>query len=191
MVRAIVIGRARGVWEEVAALQEMASFDATIVVGKAALAYPGDITHWVTFHASVFPKWAAERRANGFTDAASYWTSRFKGRPMAPEVESLPLGRVHCDGGSSGLIGVIVALTEVGADRVALAGIPMENERGHFDEPKDWNEADHYKEAWVEKLPQLSGKVRSMSGWTMGLLGGLPPTREWLLGAQEDACRAG
>ena len=191
MRRAIVIGRARGVWEEVAALREMAEFDATVVIGKVAIICPGEITHWVSFHASVLPKWAGERRANGYPDAASYWTSRYKGKPLAPEVESLPLGRVACDGGSSGLIGVVVALEKIGADRVALAGIPMDNERGHVDEAKDWNEAQHYRSTWNVMLPRLLGKVRSMSGWTMNLLGGSPPTREWLMGEGGGSCSVG
>ena len=179
MARALVVGRARGVWEEVAALQEMALFDAVLVVGKVGVIYPGEITHWVSFHAHGLPRWAAERDARGFPEAASYWTSPFKGTTVA-EVSGKPVGRVGCVGGSSGLIAVTVALEKVEADRVALAGIPMDNERGHVDDDLAWNEAQHYRQAWVDALPRLSGRVRSMSGWTKELLGGEPPTPEWL-----------
>jgi len=177
--KALVVGRAKGVWEEVDALKKMATFDAVLVVGKIGSFYPDEITHWVSFHTHGFSKWAHEREVRGFSEAQSYWTSVFKG-PMIAEVNGKRIGRVECVGGSSGLIAVTVALEVVNADRVALAGIPMDNERGHVDIEKPWDEAQHYRQAWLDVLPKLTGRVRSMSGWTLGILGGAPPTREWL-----------
>ncbi len=182
-MRVLVIGRARGVWEEVAALQALAAFDATIVVGQAAIDYPGRIDHWVSFHADLFDMWAEKRAHRGFSEPVQRWATIYRGRPQrgadAPGVR-----RVRCDGGSSGMVGTVVALDELGADRVALAGIPLDADRGHYDQDEAWVEAERYREAWVEAAPRLMGRVRSMSGWTMSLLGGAPPTREWLEGGE-------
>ena len=182
-MKALIIGRARGVWEEVAAAQAMTTFDATIVVGKAAIDYPGRIDHWVTFHTELFDVWEKVRRGRGFPDPTTYWSAIYKGRPRnGPDRPGLRL--VRCNGGASGMIGVVVALDELCVQRAVLAGIPMQDDRGHYDETKDWNEAAPYRTAWVEEANRMIGRVRSMSGWTMNLLGGEPPTREWLEAAE-------
>ncbi|MDO8616901.1 MAG: hypothetical protein Q7T33_14395 [Dehalococcoidia bacterium] len=187
MINAIVIGRAAGVWEEVAALQAMAKFDATVVVNRAAVDYPGKVDHWVSYHAGLLAHWAELRRARGLPDAANYWATTYRGRRVGGEPAFPPLRRMRCDGGSSGLVGVLVALDGdgAGADRVALAGIPMDPARGHYDAAGEWKEALVYRGAWVRVAGRMAGRVRSMSGWTMEFLGGQPPTREWLLGGAE------
>lgn len=187
MTKAIIIGRAAGVWEEVAQLQAMVKFDATIVIGKAGVDYPGGIDYWVTFHPNLFPNWVERRRAQHYPDAHSYWASTYRGRLIRhknmPEYPGLR--RVECNGGSSGMIGMVVALDEVKADRIALAGIPMQGDRRHYDEDKIWEDAQNFRAAWVEAAPRMMGRVRSMSGWTRELLGGEAPTQEWFT---EEQC---
>lgn len=182
-MKVLVVGRARGTQEEVAALKAMTTFDATIVVGSTALDFPDHIDHWVTFHAMLFERWIEKRKRKGYPAAANYWTALYNGYPVAPKLNAkLPIKRVHSQGGSSGLVGVEVAL-EIGGTRIALAGVPMEAARGKYDDPNTsstWREAANYHGAWKLALPRLKDKVRSMSGWTLELLGGVPPTKEWL-----------
>jgi hypothetical protein len=73
----------------------------------------------------------------------------------------------------------MVALEGLSINKVVLAGIPMTNAAGHYDETGDWNEAHKYQREWKEKVKVLEGRVKSMSGWTQELLGA--PTLEWLL----------
>ena len=77
------------------------------------------------------------------------------------------------------MIAVRVAIS-LGYERVILAGVPLDNERGHFDQKGDWDEAQFHRTTWMVRYEELAGKVKSMSGWTRGLLG--PPTLEWFNG---------
>lgn len=186
-MKAIIIGRARGVWAEILEAKKLCTFDKTIVVNQAGIDYPEHIDHWVSFHASLLftepvtrggwnrglGDWVKKRRAKGYPDAQNYWTST----TTAYRLNNAPIRTVICEGGSSGLIGVFVALHER-ATKVVLAGIPMSAEYGHYDQEGDWKEAEHYRKQWLKVLPTLQGKVKSMSGWTQELLGA--PTREWL-----------
>lgn len=189
MLRAVVVGRARGVLEEYEAACAMCTFDATIVIGKMAEIFPGPIDHWVSFHADLFPTWLARRRNNGLPDPTQCWGATFRGKTILVRagVLPLPLKFINTVGGSSGFMGAQVALDEVKADRTVLAGIPMEEAAGHLDAAseakelgKPWREADRHWEAWEEHREWLEGRVRSMSGRTRRLLGA--PTREWIDG---------
>jgi len=86
-------------------------------------------------------------------------------------------------GGSSGLLATKVAL-ELGCDRIVLCGVPMES-TPHFHIPLPLKGAGRYRRAWVERVGQLTGKVRSMSGWTAQFLG--EPDEVWLLNKRKNA----
>jgi hypothetical protein len=73
-----------------------------------------------------------------------------------------------------------VALNELHADRVVLAGIPLTRQAGHCDEAGDWRDAEKYRREWQDSADEMRPYVRSMSGWTRELLG--EPTSEWLAG---------
>lgn len=178
-MNALVFGAAGGVWDEVAAAQQLTSFDAIIAVKRVGYDYPGHIDHWVSFHVGMFPDWIERRRRRGYPEVANYWASTYRGNiRVRDEIKHPLVQRVHCEGGSSGLIGVMVAL-KLGIDKVVLAGIPMDPDRAHYNSQQPWQEALQHRGAWQTYLPKLQGKVRSMSGWTQTLLGGAPD-EEWL-----------
>lgn len=178
MKTALVFGRANGVWGEIAHTLEIAgSFDEVFAVGSAGVDYPGPFKHWVTFHPSSFPIWIEKRSFKGYPPATYYWTNA-RPRKMTQSGWPIPLQFVSCQGGSSGLVAVHVALDECEADRVVLAGIPMDPERGQYDSNVPWDEALKHRGAWEMAVDKLRGRVKSMSGWTQQLLGA--PTAEWL-----------
>ncbi len=182
----LVIGRGKGVWEEIEQAKRLCAFDQVVAINRIGVDYPDKINHWASFHANRFfakivmrggfqiddSDWVRLRRAKGYPDADYYWTST----KTAYRIGNSPLRTVECEGGSSGLIGVMVALY-VGGTRVVLAGIPMAQEYEHYDHPGPWIEAKDYRKAWLDVLPKLRN-VRSMSGWTKELLGA--PTEDWL-----------
>lgn len=178
MRRALVFGRAKGVWDEVEAAKLLCSYDYVIAVGSAGLDYSGHIDCWVTYHASLFPDWAKRRERKGFNQARLFVSVGSPPR-YRRGLEVFPVTYVRCQGGSSGLIATIAALDVFKAERVVLAGIPMEADRGQYDTNAPWREANKHRAAWEAHTERLLGKVRSMSGWTQKLLGG-PPTVAWL-----------
>jgi hypothetical protein len=87
--------------------------------------------------------------------------------------------------GTSGLFGVQIALNELRFERVILAGVPMDHAAGtiyklHPRYRGKWANGyeDRYRRGWEKALPRLSGKVKSLSGWTRDLLG--EPSKDWL-----------
>jgi hypothetical protein len=77
------------------------------------------------------------------------------------------------EGGSSALMGVMAAL-KLGYNKIVLCGVPLEGPNpGHPG-------ADYsmFQGKWTESVSVLCHYVRSMSGFTKGLLG--EPTKEWL-----------
>ena len=177
MKRALVFGRAQGTWEEVAQAKELCNFDIVIGVGKAGCDYPHPLDHWVSFHTDLMPHWIETRERNGYPPAGQFWSCNYKGR-SARYKSPVPVSLVEVNGGSSGFVAAIVSLEALNVDKTILAGIPMTNKAGHYDEQGDWNEAHKYQREWKEKKDLLIGRVKSMSGWTQELLGA--PTLEWL-----------
>ena len=175
-MRALIFGRAKGVWEEVEAAQQLCSYDAITAVGRSGIDYPGPIDHWVTWHSLNFALWVTQRREKGYPDVGKLWSGIHR-KVKQPATPNLELHHVPCDGGSSGMLAVAVNLS-VGATHIVLAGIPMDPERGHYDEDRRWVDGANYLDSWTKFKPQMDGKVKSMSGWTNALLGG--PTQEWL-----------
>jgi len=55
---------------------------------------------------------------------------------------------------------------------VILCGVPMDRRPNVF-RGKDWHQFQTYLGAWTTFLPRLLGKVRSQSGWTREILGGI------------------
>lgn len=186
MTSALIIGRGKGLWEEIAAAQKMTKFDYTLAVGPIAMDYPGEIDCWVWFHTEQFPDCAIRRERKGYPPAKAYWSVKYHGR-MRSAAEANVNFLSWNEGGSSGFVAILIALQKLGATRIALAGIPMTKDGGQYDTSIPWTEAEKHRKAWVDNLPLLAGRVRSFSGWTLELLGGEPPTAEWL-NEQEIEC---
>jgi hypothetical protein len=188
MKRALVVGSAKGVWDEVAAAQAMCAFDSYYVVKMTGIKWNQGYFHWVTLHPEFMPNYRKARELEGLLPEYEV---------IAPLLEEI--GRHHehqCDrrvsyrfpgmtsSGSSGLFAVKIALDD-GHDRVVCAGVPMEQAAGHFIRGGDWPQCDGFRLGWQSALPHIKHKVRSLSGWTKELLGGAP-TPEWL-GLREAA----
>lgn len=133
----------------------------------------GRVDHWATMHPELFPMWMRARALAGLPPAGQLWHARHR-------QTDLPSKPIESWGGSSGLLCVAVAF-ELGCSHIVLAGVPMQKMSRHYDDPRPWNEARQYWPAWERKLPQLQGRVKSLSGWTQELLG--RPTGEWLDGS--------
>lgn len=179
MIRALVLGGAAGVWEEIERAKSMAEFQIVVATNHAGRDYEGEVDHWVSFHPNLFPTWLAARSAAGRPPAKFLWSGIHKGRHVGANQRGLALNYTDSVGGSSGLLATLVALRETAAERIVLCGIPMMPEAEHYDRPGAWEDAKNYLKAWKDQKAALIGKVRSMSGWTKDLLG--EPDAEWML----------
>lgn len=182
MKYAVVLGRSAEVWDELDAAKALireavGGVPVTVIATKrAGRDYDGPVHHWPSFHHDMIIPWVAERAKAGRPPAENYWSCRPANRraPRSP----LPIKWIDNIGGSSGMLGVQVALhPEVDIDKVILCGIPMMPSK-RYDVNTEWREALAHRDAWNKYLPQMKDRVRSMSGWTQELLG--PVTEEWL-----------
>lgn len=185
---ALVLGGADCVWEDLKALEALMGrpWDGIVIAANdIGSHWPGRLDHWVTLHPENFTRWIQDRRANGYPDGFRAWTpqnkmKKLKGQPNVPHTALNNIGA-----GSSGMFGVAVALQGLGCTRVICAGIPM-TKTPHFEQSKvqvrgrKWEAADAHWKSWKEDKTAalLKGRVKSMSGRTMELLG--MPTPEWL-----------
>ena len=101
-----------------------------------------------------------------------------------------PIGKA--DSGTSSLLAVRVALF-LGYTRIVLVGVPFESNLSFVDEKGGLGTAEDtrvsragnkwsiYHQGWRDVYPEIKDNVRSVSGWTRGLLG--EPTEEWIAGS--------
>lgn len=182
-MKALIVGRAVGVWEEVEAAKKLGAYDSVTVIGKAGIDYPEPFDHWVSWHWNLFPHWQQQRELKGRDLKAKLWSGMSRGNkhnPRRRQAKNSTAEFVICNGGSSGLLAIFVNI-HLGATKIVLTGIPMLQDRGHYDEAGPWRDAPNYHTVWQEAAPELQGKVKSMSGWTGGIFG--TPTEEWFLSA--------
>jgi hypothetical protein len=173
---ALVLGGSDGVWRERDAALALCTPDIVIATNHAGRDYRGEFDHWASFHAELFPHWIRLRAEKGLPPhRGGFWTAA-----QRAVVKGLELRRCDNWGGSSGLLAITVAL-ELGASRVIAAGVPLDRDAAHYDNPRPWQDAGNYRRAWINAVPKMGGKVRSMSGWTRETLG--EPTEEWISAA--------
>lgn len=188
-MRALVVGGADCVWRDVAAAQALCQFDFVVCVKMAGIYWPTAFEYWAGLHPEYMPQYEAERKKlglpGGYVTVAPLLTELGTVPQQYPAMERVayqwkPSGIT----GASGLYGAKVAIDK-GASLVVLAGIPMDG-TDHFVRKKPWPEgkSGSYKQGWIDAMPHIKDKVRSMGGWTMELLGA--PTEEWLR-AQRDS----
>lgn len=134
------------------------------------------VDHWVTLHPDKLHKWRALRDRRYGEEASPYEVWTYEAAVTRERVDHrLPDWR-----GGSGLHAAQAALVR-GHSKVILAGVPMVNGLHHIPRPAGpWRAATHFRPGWAMRVPELSGKVRSMSGWTQELLG--KPDLVWLTG---------
>lgn len=85
------------------------------------------------------------------------------------EPYSPPIGR----SGSSAMTGTLAAI-RIGYENIVLCGCPLTGNA------PEGNPYEAFRLGWEDRQDEVFGKVKSMSGWTRGFLGG--PTEEWLNG---------
>jgi hypothetical protein len=172
---AMVLGSSAEWLDDVAKVRALVEPDLVVAVNKAAVHWQGPVDHMATMHPELLPSWLTERAKLGLPRPRHFWCP--KNRPR-PRIDGVEIREVDSWGGSSGLLATTVALCELGASHVVLCGIPLLPNAAHFHDRRKWTDARRYHAAWERKLPVLRERVRSTSGWTMGLLGA--PTAEWL-----------
>lgn len=174
-LKAICLGGSNGAWDELADARLMLGDDAIVIAcNHAGRDIEGRLDHWVTMHPDLMPRWTDQRRAAGRPAAGQLWHARH-------HRSSIDTSRpISSWGGSSGLLCVTLAL-DLGCSHVILAGIPLVQTHRHYDQPgRNWTEAAQYRPAWNARKDQMAARVRSLSGWTLQLLG--YPTEDWLHG---------
>lgn len=185
MTWALVLGGAKCVFEDAAVATSMfGEPDVVIAVKDIWMTWP-HVDYVVSYHIDRLPRELIVRRANGLADPICGYT--YTGIRI-PDGLPFEIKRLDTLGGSSGLMGAQAGIRH--ADRAILAGIPLDPTMPHYHDRKQgkaWTEAKNFRGHWQRTAPAFEGRVRSMSGWTLGLLG--MPTKEWLLNGQDDMKR--
>lgn len=175
---AVILGGALSLHEDLEQLAELVDIDSCVVIAinDAGRDYRGRIDHWMTLHANRLPAWIRLRALRCGLDPQEH----LRRRPYvvwSNEAHHL-VDRVRSDwGGSSGLFAPKNVIEDLQLPRGILTGVPIDPQR-HFDRDGDWLAAEAMQPIWLSRMPQLQGRFRSMSGWTMEQLG--RPTREWI-----------
>lgn len=163
----------------------MGRFDGVVGCNDAGVVWPGVMDAWVSLHGAVFLRYVAQRDARGLPPHRQVLTSleeAEQGRKPAcitGLVEHLFPGQISS--GTSGLMAVKVALDDLGFDRAVLCGMPIQGSAGHLQVHRyQWTGEQTYRRGWLEAMPHIKDRVRSMSGWTRKVLG--RPTPEWIAG---------
>ena len=186
MPTALVLGGAACVWSDAEAALALADFSAVLACNTVGISWPGELDAWVSLHAPELGLWSAQRELRGLPPAKRLvGPISAEGATHGPALrltgyfESKLPGQTYS--GSSSLFAVKVGL-DMGFDRMVLAGCPMDDDASHIrDTSKPWKGAAAHRRGWLQVLPQLQGRVRSLSGWTRTMLGA--PDAAWIEGA--------
>lgn len=201
-VRALVLGGADCVWDDVRRSEELLGdnwWDIVVAANDIGCHWPRHLDGWATLHPEKMLRWRAAREANGHP--GGFVSIARTGRRMKGTDVEL---RYKYNGGSSGLFAVVAAELHFGATRRVICGIPMEK-TPHFTESaehgdgRNWSPANSHWKEWLNNAGRLAGSVKSMSvvrdhgtgtlrpSRTRALLG--PPSIDWLEG-KDDARQA-
>lgn len=175
MPRAIVIGGADCVWDDVKAARAMFEPDAYFVTNDMIALWPERLDYVCSLHPEKIAEWLAQRAKKKYPPPGEIWCHKIAG----------PRGVMHKGvdhattdwAGSSGLFGAKVAL-EQGFNKVVVCGVPLVAEHNHIQRKRHWSAAHAFRSGWKRNHKNLKDAVRSMSGWTKEFLGA--PTPEWL-----------
>lgn len=176
---ALIVGSARGVWEEVEAARKLFTPDYVIAVNHAMIDYPDAYDFGASYHSEQFRYWMQRRAAKGFGPPAAIFTCERRRMPKGLDQE-LDIRIVPNWAGSSGLIAVTAATLELQCRAIVLCGVHLSKESGHYHDPgqpKEWRDALVYRRSWIARKAELRDIVRSMGGWTRAEFG--EPTAEW------------
>jgi hypothetical protein len=178
MRKALVLGSALCLWKDIEAALDLSEFDGVVAAKGAGLRYPGVIDSWVSLHPDFFLKDVPLRLRLGYPAALELVGHEGCNTQGVDGLIKLPYkfeGQRHS--GSSGLFAIKRSF-ELGFDKVVLCGMPIDREAGKLDRGPVWQGSMNFRKGFEEALPHLRDRVRSMGGWTKGLLGA--PSAEWL-----------
>ena len=133
--------------------------------------YPGHAYYFATYHPSDIAQAIERRKAfGGNTDytiiSHQPHLDNATGRDMVGLI--IPF---EPPTGSSALLGVLAGI-KLGYEKIIVCGCPL---TGANDKAYDYAK---FRPGWTAKLAAIKDVTRSMSGWTMELLGA--PTAEWM-----------
>ena len=171
MITALLLGDARCVLEDAAAALDMFSPDVVGALNNIGITWKGKVDHWFTLHPTSCEDWVGieeavrRRKINGGNIPAT-WSYRHD--------RAVDYVREDWQGGS-GLFGIRCMKVDLHIDRIVLAGCPMTRAGGHFYNQYEWRQAEDYYRGWYKHREEIAPHVRSMSGWTQGLLGAPTP----------------
>lgn len=175
MTVALVLGGAACVWADALAAAKLFKPDIVIALNDMIPRWPAHIDCAATLHPDNLPGWLDERRTRGLSGPGEVWSYR-----MAPRVQKItPDWR-----GSSGLLGVKVALIALHTTGAVVAGVPLDR-TDHFVRGKPWGDAYAFFPGWLAHERDIKHRARSMSGWTRKFVG--EPDADWLV--KMDAAR--
>ena len=184
---ALILGGADCVEKDRVAALALFTPDCVVCINESGRDYPEYFDHWVSMHPNKAPTtvglegWVKERRKLGRPDAGRLWIPQHRQPP--PGLQMM-VSRAPSWGGSSGLLACVVVVVALNC-RGVLAGCPMQKDRAHYFDKRIWAEADRYRPSWIRYMPQIKGRIKSMSGWTQEMLGA--PTAAWLNGESRAA----
>ena len=174
MDEALVVGSGCGVWEEYSLGAAAVTAPAIVAVNLMTLMLPL-VHHAVSHHAAAIVHLTRARRTL---------------RGLIPYDTETHSSEFHADvdhvwrdlrdlGADSGLLAVQVAL-RLGAQRVVVVGIPLDQQGHFYDDPTTRTGGDdhtNYRHLWRKVVPELAGRVFGVRGFLRDLLGPPPPLR--------------
>jgi len=161
----LILGYAACLFDDLAALGPL-NCD-VMAVNRAGLVVSA-LDHWVSLHPDQLAGFAAARAAAGLAGGFTSW---------APD-PGPGIDRVTTDVerfGTSSLYAVRIALHKLGYRRVILAGVPLDDAQPYADGSPIPRHLGGHRIAWHHAVPEMEGRVRSLSGWTRSLLGAPSP----------------
>lgn len=185
MNNCLVLGSANCLFKDIEKALTLGEFQGVVVVNDATIYWKGEVTAAASLHSDQFPIWLRTREQKKWPMPGRVFGHAVHGRVTLLETKLVTDYVPHMypdqkDSGSSGLFGVKVAIDELGFDRVVCCGIPMTAEARHLNNERPWGGAANHRRGWLQAKGHISNQVRSVSGWTMELLG--KPSVKWLEG---------
>lgn len=163
-----IIGRAPCWKEDLSRLNDLTTDFDVVAIGMDC-AYEGNVDYFATYHneeIEVYAKKRVELNRNTNYRIISHIA------PKGTKVDVLE--PYESPSGSSALLGALGAMKE-GYTKVVLCGCPLQGKN-------DKNQLyESFQRGWKKHSEKVTGKVKSMSGWTAEFLG--EPTKGWLNGS--------
>lgn len=172
--RCLILGSANCLRDDITRALQLGEYEGVVAAKHGGVEWTGELDAWVSLHPDKFRDLIKARAAKNSPPAERH----FGHRPFEDVCEGTEYKfEGQSRSGSSGLFACKVAI-DLGFNRLVLCGIPLDKEQGRIDGKDHWNGASAFKQGFLEAIPIMAGRARSMSGWTQAMLG--TPTSEWL-----------